>query len=141
MRQTPLRIVACLDVRHRASQDVIAGVLRFAAAHPEWDIQMRGNHPANDGFAVDADWSPDGLIIDSSWKTRMGSHLLSSPSLKGIIFVSTLPPSTCQIPHEVLSTDDRTLAETATRLFIKHGFTWGGSWRSMKDYQHFEYSH
>ena len=25
------------------------------------------------------------------------------------------------------------------KLFIKHGFTWGGSWRSMKDYQHFEY--
>ena len=25
------------------------------------------------------------------------------------------------------------------RLFIKHGFTWGGAWRSMKDYQHFEY--
>ena len=25
------------------------------------------------------------------------------------------------------------------RLFIKHGFTWGGSWRTMKDYQHFEF--
>lgn len=25
------------------------------------------------------------------------------------------------------------------RLFHKHGFTWGGSWRTMKDYQHFEY--
>ena len=25
------------------------------------------------------------------------------------------------------------------RLFIKYGFTWGGSWRTMKDYQHFEY--
>ena len=25
------------------------------------------------------------------------------------------------------------------RLFIKFGFTWGGSWRTMKDYQHFEY--
>lgn len=25
------------------------------------------------------------------------------------------------------------------QLFLKHGFTWGGSWRSMKDYQHFEY--
>lgn len=24
------------------------------------------------------------------------------------------------------------------RLFIKHGFRWGGSWRSLKDYQHFE---
>lgn len=24
------------------------------------------------------------------------------------------------------------------RLFRQHGFTWGGSWRSLKDYQHFE---
>jgi hypothetical protein len=24
------------------------------------------------------------------------------------------------------------------RLFVKHGFTWGGAWRSLKDYQHFE---
>lgn len=25
------------------------------------------------------------------------------------------------------------------RLFLGHGFQWGGAWRSMKDYQHFEY--
>ena len=24
------------------------------------------------------------------------------------------------------------------RLFIQHGFKWGGAWRSLKDYQHFE---
>ena len=24
------------------------------------------------------------------------------------------------------------------RLFIQHGFKWGGSWRTMKDWQHFE---
>lgn len=24
------------------------------------------------------------------------------------------------------------------KLFIKHGFKWGGKWRSMKDFQHFE---
>ena len=24
------------------------------------------------------------------------------------------------------------------RLFIEHGFSWGGNWRSTKDYQHFE---
>lgn len=28
--------------------------------------------------------------------------------------------------------------DPACRLFIQHGFTWGGSWRSVKDYQHFE---
>ena len=25
------------------------------------------------------------------------------------------------------------------KLFIKHGFTWGGAWKRAKDYQHFEY--
>lgn len=24
------------------------------------------------------------------------------------------------------------------KLFIKHGFSWGGAWKSVKDYQHFE---
>jgi hypothetical protein len=24
------------------------------------------------------------------------------------------------------------------KLFIKHGFRWGGAWRTVKDYQHFE---
>lgn len=26
-------------------------------------------------------------------------------------------------------------------IFLKYGFTWGGAWRSSKDYQHFEYHH
>lgn len=26
------------------------------------------------------------------------------------------------------------------RLFIEHGFAWGGAWRTLKDYQHFEKS-
>ena len=26
----------------------------------------------------------------------------------------------------------------AVKLFIEHGFTWGGNWNSSKDYQHFQ---
>ena len=25
------------------------------------------------------------------------------------------------------------------RVFTKQGFTWGGDWKSLKDYQHFEF--
>lgn len=28
--------------------------------------------------------------------------------------------------------------DSCHRLFLAHGFTWGGAWRSLKDYQHFE---
>ena len=31
-----------------------------------------------------------------------------------------------------------TTRDLCYRLFIQHGFQWGGSWRSLKDYQHFE---
>lgn len=32
-----------------------------------------------------------------------------------------------------------TKADLAYKLFTQHGFQWGGSWRSLKDYQHFEW--
>ena len=31
-----------------------------------------------------------------------------------------------------------TESDLCYQLFIEHGFTWGGSWNSVKDYQHFE---
>ena len=30
--------------------------------------------------------------------------------------------------------------DLAYKLFTEHGFTWGGNWKSLKDYQHFEKS-
>ena len=35
-------------------------------------------------------------------------------------------------PHYILKDD------LCYRLFIEHGFTWGGDWNTKKDYQHFE---
>jgi hypothetical protein len=32
-----------------------------------------------------------------------------------------------------------TTSDLCYKLFIKHGFSWGGAWRTMKDYQHFEF--
>jgi len=31
-----------------------------------------------------------------------------------------------------------TKGDLCYRLFVEHGFKWGGEWRSLKDYQHFE---
>lgn len=37
------------------------------------------------------------------------------------------------IPVPFINTND-----LCYRLFIQHGFRWGGAWRTVKDYQHFE---
>ena len=115
------RIISSLDIRHEASRGVLAGILRFAASHPEWDLQMRDNHPSNDGFLVNADWSPDGLIIDGTWSGSAGRKLLSSKSLRGVVFVSTMPPKQFRRPYALLATDDRALAVAAAGLFRKRG--------------------
>ena len=39
---------------------------------------------------------------------------------------------TADFPHKI----DR--ADLCYRLFRAHGFAWGGAWRSVRDYQHFE---
>jgi hypothetical protein len=39
-----------------------------------------------------------------------------------------------EIPYKIDQND------LAYKLFIKNGFTWGGAWKSLKDYQHFEYN-
>ncbi|MCR4824385.1 MAG: M15 family metallopeptidase [Bacteroidales bacterium] len=39
---------------------------------------------------------------------------------------------TRDFPHKI----DR--EDLCYRLFVEHGFRWGGAWRSVKDYQHFE---
>ena len=38
-----------------------------------------------------------------------------------------------QFPYKIVRGD------LCHRLFLEHGFTWGGAWRSLKDYQHFEH--
>ena len=30
------------------------------------------------------------------------------------------------------------IASLEYQIFIKYGFTWGGSWANIKDYQHFQ---
>ena len=36
------------------------------------------------------------------------------------------------LPHMILEGD------LCYNLFIEHGFTWGGHWKTLKDYQHFQ---
>ncbi len=42
----------------------------------------------------------------------------------------------CERSHEFSHKIDE--LDLAYRLFTERGFTWGGSWKSLKDYQHFE---
>ena len=65
---------------------------------------------------------------------------LSTPYVKQVRGKTVVSPSAAnayvnrmrEFPYKI----DR--QDLCYRLFIAHGFRWGGAWRSSKDYQHFE---
>lgn len=63
-------------------------------------------------------------------KTRNGVTIVEPLNGKKYAFNRT---NRTDIPYKI----DR--SDLAYKLLIKEGFIWGGAWRSVKDYQHFEY--
>ena len=123
------KVLVQLDVRYHAARRMIAGILRFAATHEQWDLMMQGNHPSNDGFKLDPNWRPDGVISDGSWRTSrsalftgLASHNAKSQPLRGIVFANCIPPKRCRVPHATIRTDERAIAVAAAELFRHHGF-------------------
>lgn len=65
---------------------------------------------------------------------------LYNPCVRRLHGRTTVQPSTAahyadrsaSYPHKI------TRSDTAYRIFTKYGFRWGGAWRTVKDYQHFE---
>lgn len=73
--------------------------------------------------------------------TRLSNHALGlavdvnpllNPYIKG---ETTLPPNAT---YDVRKPGTLTADHPVTRAFLDRGWEWGGDWKSLKDYQHFE---
>lgn len=73
------------------------------------------------GFAIDIN-----PLYNPYVRTRDGKELISPDN------AVPYADRSADFPHKI----DRN--DLCYRIFIEHGFTWGGSWNSSKDYQHFE---
>jgi len=117
----------------------------FAETYPINSIRLVDDFDASDEASMQAN-----NTSCFNYRTIAGSHKLSrhvfgmavdinplqNPCVKG----TRIRPSTAtdyvdrskQFPHKI---DDNDLCK---KTFESHGFRWGGRWRSVKDYQHFE---
>ena len=117
----------------------------FAEAYPINSIRLVDDFHASDEASMQANNSScfNYRTIAGSW--RLSQHAfgmavdinpLQNPCVKG----SRIRPSTAtdyvdrskNFPHKI---DDNDLCK---KTFESYGFRWGGRWRSVKDYQHFE---
>lgn len=115
-----LKMLAHLDMRHAASRETIGGILRFAAIHQSWEVQVAGAHPSNESLEHFSDWRPDALVIDGSCH-NLDKGELSSISGRAAVFVNTAAPTGWRKPCATLTTDERGLAKDAADLFRRKG--------------------
>ena len=119
-KRTPskLKFLVNLDMRYSAAREMIGGILRFASAHSELEVQFAGGTPSDDPLDFYREWHPDALITDSTYR-QYSTRDLAAISGKVTIFANTMPPARFHKPHAVIATDDTEIARTAADLFQK----------------------
>lgn len=131
-----VRVAVHMNVASKGGRDIVAGILRYVRHHPEWEIEMHGNAPGNDGFSDGLRSKPVGLISGKPVSHLMGfvdrdpleekrfaaSRILAPRSgLKAAVFITRRPFIPVRIPSSVVDVDHALIGETAARLFLRHG--------------------
>ena len=141
-----------MNVATKGGRDIIAGILRYVRRHPEWELEMYGNSPGNDGFSDGLRSKPVGLIAGKPVSHLMGFDerdpleakrsaarrlLVPRSGLKAAVFITRRPYIPVRIPSSVVDIDHGLVGATAARLFLRHGLSHFGfvGMRSVPDSQ------
>lgn len=114
-RSAPKRVVIRLGFRHKSARDMLGGILRWTATHPDvFETYIPDGHQANDTLTGTADWKPDGIIADNA---------LHLSGVSAAVFINggddgALPPG---LPHGSVRCDDAEVGRTAARLLLGKG--------------------
>jgi LacI family transcriptional regulator len=115
-------IAICLDVRQKASRDIVEGVMRCVVAHGGANVMLLGNHPCNDGFERMAGGEPD-VLVGTCNLLRTGAYrsMLFSPHVRATIFFGSWGTMPLPYPATSLVADDRQIGATAARVLVRSG--------------------
>ncbi|MBQ9503533.1 MAG: M15 family metallopeptidase [Lachnospiraceae bacterium] len=136
-------------VCNKAIADDLIDIFRqlYAANYQICQIRLVDDFMANDDLSIAADNTScfNYRVVEGT--TRLSNHGLGraidiNPLYNPCVYVKSgrvSPPAgaayadrSADFPHKIDKND------LAYKLFIAHGFTWGGDWKTLKDYQHFE---
>lgn len=137
---------------HKDIADDLTDIFRklFEAKYPIENMQLIDNYGADDIRSMEHN-----NTTSFNYRTVAGSKKLSNHSLGKAVDINPLynpyvkrrQDGTYKVsPEKGRKYADRTKTfkykidrnDLAYRLFKQHGFRWGGDYRSLKDYQHFE---
>ncbi len=136
-------------VCNKAIADDLIEIFRalYDAGYQINEISLVDKYMADDDLSIAADNTScfNYRLVEGS--TKLSNHGLGraidiNPLYNPCVYVKSgkvSPPAgapyadrSADFPHKIDKND------LAYKLFIAHGFKWGGDWKTLKDYQHFE---
>ena len=114
------RILCFLTSNEVASISVMEGVFRFAATHPEWNVQTCGYHGSTQGIRNYTEWKPEGVIICSNNENQ--NLDIRMPSMRGLVSLHAKPAPDLGIPTARVACDNKAIGQMAGQFLVKKGF-------------------
>lgn len=123
---TPTRkhIVVLENTSLMSAREIVHGILRYAANHPDWQLEVLTAHPSEIEESV-CIAHPDGII--SGFGDEPANPIpIAVRRRTPVVFTCGGTFAKIKAPHAMFSLDDREIAETAaTFLLSKHLRTYG----------------
>lgn len=117
MGKVKLKLLIHGDLRHAASRDMLSGFLRYAATHPQWEVQIKGGHPSSASIEYYRSWKPDALVTND-YARKFSPAEYRDLAGKFALYVNAKPRRDVRIPASAVESDDRALAEAAAAFFL-----------------------
>lgn len=115
------RLLVQSELQHAASRNMLEGILRFAATHPDWQVQIKGGHPSGESVECYPDWKPDAFITNAQSLKLPRKEFLSLAG-RAVAYVNMRPRPDVTLPSVVVTSDDAGLARAAATFLIRKKF-------------------
>lgn len=111
-------IVILENTAVKAARDIVYGVMRYASTHPEWEMEVITAHPSEVEEAVRIG-QPDGIISGFADEPANPIPVPIRRSTPTVFTCTGGPFKGMTVPYVLLELDDRSIAETASSLFLR----------------------
>ena len=110
-----LRLLLHVDASQKISRGTTAGVLRYAAVHPDVEVRLYGPGTPSAEMEEFAEWRPDGLIVggNAGKNLRIAVRL----GIRAAVLAETEPPADCPLRLGSVFCDNAAVAREAAALF------------------------
>ncbi len=140
---------------HKSVAESVSNIFEtlYAIGYPIYRMRLVSDYGGSDYDSIEADNTSALNCRKATGSTKWSKHAfgkaidinpIENPyiSRSGSIAHRATPQARHRFHRDLHDPSDRAVllpSDKVVRIFKKYGWSWGGDWRTIKDYQHFEY--